>query len=216
MLFGLTNHQLGDWITYVLITLTKPGTLYQMYLNWKNKSAKMMSAYDTLFYLFQICMRTLYVFLLWMPFSQRFAILIGLSSPMVFAYQKYWYSDNDEDTAIMFYGMVFIYVFSAFLYFLGQWYPSIIGHTLGWLGFAFALAKGGPQIMHNYQRKSVKGFTIFYLANGVIVYSANILVAFLLKLPIQTTIRNIYQTTVNTILLGQFLYYSEKENAPKK
>jgi len=102
--------------------------------------------------------------------------------------------------------MIFLFVLASSA--LGYWYPHEVGHFFGWLMFVINVIRFTPQVIHNWKRKSVTGYSPLYMSAIVFAGFGQMIEAIFFSMPIQSYINAGYAISIRLILAYQYVKYA--------
>ncbi len=204
----ISSVTIGSLILYAFLPFYLYTSFHQVYHNWKTRSADALSAYAMLLHLSLACIGIVYVVLLNQPLVCWIMSFVTTTPFIVLCLQKYYYSHLSQVRQTMKYGMITIILLCLALCTAGAFLPIFVGHVAGWIKLVINMVRATPQIIHNWQRGSVKGLTGYYIAGKVSRVLVNLTTTLLLLLPLQSILIDVYDLLLVSILLGQYYYYS--------
>ena len=101
-----------------------------------------------------------------------------------------------------------ILIASSIAWYISLWAPLLIGHIAGWVAvFALSLSQF-PQIVRHWRRKSVAGYSQWYLILSTISTLILLWANYILQLPAQSWVHSLRALTKRLILWYQVMVYS--------
>ena len=204
----ITGNLFATITTIIRTTFICLGLGHQAYTNSQNKSAKAISSYTQLLTQTIIFCYIGYMFLLDQPLICIISGCIKFAPITFITFQKYSYESNPSNKKDMWHmlGIIFLFVLSSA--FISYWFPQEVGHFFGWLMFAINVIRFTPQVIHNWKRKSVKGYSPLYMSAIVFAGFGHMIEAIFFNMPLQSYINAAYAISIRLILAYQYLRYA--------
>jgi len=185
------------------------GIISQISLNYKYKSIDGLSKIFLFIYLIGYSINLLYVYGLNLPIIYKIVAPLSFLFVLILVFQRFIYSKNKIR-------LHSVFVYSAFslsfflLIILAVYFPKKIGNLAGWVSFIIWSVYLFPQMVRIYLKKSVEGFSFLFVFLGIIANSLELIVVFVLGLPIQSIFITVRGIVFCSILCLQFWMYRKK------
>jgi len=196
-----------EHITVLYSIIFSAALLPQIIMNYLNKSAKGVSRSMVFLAVASNNLYMIYAFFMGLPLLDKVSLPFRLLMLMIVMLQGF-YSETDTDVRnqiMTSYVLWFVFVFSLFG--LGHFYPYRVGNFAGWFCMGIRFVYQIPQVMKNYQRKSVAGLSFAYLSLNGLGSSLELVAAMLLGMPTQSWLGAIRGLVMYGIFCGQFVLY---------
>jgi len=150
-----------------------------------------------------------YLYLLSLPLAWRVLILPQYVALIVLITQEAWYSHRTIIRQLIITALIIITAVWGSLFWHGWHHNSFIaGHYAGWVMFVLSFVNALPQIFKNWHRKSVQGYSIWFVLFGLIAVTFDYSLATIISVPLQTHLNYIRAILYSFIELFQFYLYS--------
>ena len=180
----------------------------QILLNYKIKSTNGLSDLFILTLLNSSYFYLVYSFSNNLPIVYKVVNITYLVLICLIIFQRFKYSKNNEKKFLFFYmfNILILFIVTCLIYLKFLAYAYLIG----WIPVGIGIWKKVPQIFKIYRRKSVHGFSFYFILISLISNFFEVLGNFCLNLPIPMIVNNFRGILVNLVFLGQFLLYKQK------
>ena len=185
----------------------------QVSLSARLRSVQGVSSYMLMLRYIALSVQILYLYFLHMPFGYRVMIIPQALLIVAMMFQQVYYAKSSFSkwSFAGLWGMVVLGWFGAIT--AGQYNPHFVGHASGWLMAFIGTVTQLPQIVRNWRRKSVKGYSRPYVIFSITAYAFDLTLATILGVPIQTHVTYIRAISYRCIELMQFHWYGAKKEA---
>jgi len=185
----------------------------QVSLSARLRSVQGVSSYMLMLRYIAASVQILYLYFLQMPFGYRVMIIPQALLILAMMCQQVYYTKN-RWSKWSFSGLWAMVVCGWLVaIWAGQYNPHFIGHAGGWLMAMIGTVTQLPQIVRNWRRKSVKGYSRPYVIFSICAYTFDLTLATILGVPIQTHITYIRAISYRCIELLQFHWYQKNSRA---
>ena len=178
----------------------------QIWLNYRLKSLRGLSDLYLMAFLCAYIGELFYFYCLDFPTAYKAMIFVFLAEILIMTYQRFLYGGSTPKKYLAIaYGIIALITTSIIPLALQQ--PCTIGNAAGWFMVSIWSVYQIPQVIKNYARKSVKGFS--FLSATLIACGAllELSLALITHLPIQTVFKTSRSILVYLIFCGQFYWY---------
>ena len=203
-------YKLGYLMSPMLVIPATWGIFEQAYVNYKNQSAEALSVHSVMYKFVIYIVATYYATALSFPAVRIVIDYLFIVEFGVLAFQKYYYTKKSEVRRYIEALMVLTAIGSVVVAYYTRDHYLFIGHTFGWFILVANIFGKLPQLIHNWQRNSVKGYSWRYLMLGHISTWLNLFCTFALDLALQTKLLMVYGLFANLVLVLQYVYYDSK------
>ncbi len=201
-----------EWIGYALAvtvgTIGSYGLISQIALNIKNRFAGALSIYTMLLSNTIGTLKLFYMLLRGLPILLSIMLSIQLCLSYIITYQCYMYTADASIKSLIRFALSMLFTFVTVLFVVTRFIPVIfVGDVIGWITLLFGLFLKVPQIIHNYQRKTLKGYSYRYLISNLTISLVGLSSTLILQLPIQSVLLDLRLVLVYSIEIGQYYWY---------
>jgi len=198
----------STWIIHILYFIC---LIPQIMINYKMKSGTGISDAFLFCYLNIYLLLPFYIFGLDLPMAYKVLVPLQGVATLVLIGQRLYYDKSPNLKKLkLCYGCNFFAFFPFVPVAIGS--PLLVGVPFGWVGYTFAFVSQIPQAIKIHREKSVKGFSfLFVLFNGIAAI-LEVVVAFVLELPLPTRISAMRGVFFFVVFCWQFALY-RKYNA---
>ncbi|MCK4651159.1 PQ-loop repeat-containing protein [Candidatus Babeliales bacterium] len=178
----------------------------QIFLNFKLKTT---SGLSDLFLLGLLNSQACYV---GFTFSTKLPLVYKIFNPLYFflilvlIFQRYFYYTNHKNNKFLFIYFINFFLVLILIFYVTN-YNLTWGYFLGWLPIGISFFKKFPQIFKIYMKKSIKGFSLYFVLIVLLAYSFEGFAALILKLPSQILYADLKGILFYLIFLLQFVLY---------
>lgn len=198
------------WIAWIPFTIYYFSGIPQILLNYKNRSTSGLS-YRMVFFDYTGAMSTtIYTFLLMLPFACRVMEPLCMVNISTLVFQCFYYCREKEARYFLFASYAALHMVTGVMLVVAWWYPLEIGNAMGWISVVVQLFTQLPQILKNKARRSVKGLSFAYISLLGFAGLLEVIITFMLHLPIQNLLNGIRAVGYYLILCGQFYWFRRK------
>ncbi|KKP24525.1 MAG: hypothetical protein SZ59_C0002G0371 [candidate division TM6 bacterium GW2011_GWF2_28_16] len=196
-------------ITWVVNIFFSIAVVPQVYLNYKNKSVRGLSDLYIVGYFNGYAFNVLYIYALGFPVAYKIRAIIAFFVISILIYQRFLYNNSvlNNKTKKLYLGNFCFLLFIAFLIYLN---PIKFGNFAGWALVIIWSIYQLPQLLKVYKSKSVEGFSFFLISFVGIGNLIEFWAAYLLNLPLQTSVTALRGVFVYLIFVSQFWAYKYK------
>lgn len=179
----------------------------QIILNKKRKTTKGLSDLYLVSYFNGYAVNLFYVFSLNFNLAYKTRAILAIFAVGYLLWQRFYYDSNflNLKTKILYFGDFLLLIISGLLILQ---YPINGGNIAGWALVGIWTFYQLPQILKIYKTKSVAGFSFLLVTLIGIGNIIELLMAFVLKLPIQTYLIDLRGIIIYVIFILQFYLYS--------
>ncbi|MBU4269425.1 PQ-loop repeat-containing protein [Candidatus Dependentiae bacterium] len=190
------------WIAQIIFFL---GLLPQIRLNLNRKSTKGLSDFLFIGYFYGYSFYMFYVFCLNLPLAHKIMVPLAFFAVLTLVFQRFYYSESKDLGLKIFF--IFSILFFIFLLFLSIKNSLFLGHASGWVMMLIWAIYQIPQLLKNYQNRSIKGLSFGLVSMIGFGNFVEFIVALFLGLPPQTYLNNLNGIFVYLIYLVQFIKF---------
>lgn len=199
------------WFIYSFNLL---GFVFQIRTNYRLRTTKGVSFWLVWTYHIANITSLLFVYLLWLPLPLRVMVPIETLIIATLVTQELCYSRDElfRHRVAVLHGSIL--VAGLCMWAASWWYPEHIGHLAGWIGFCVLSISQIPQIVRNWRRQSVVGYSGLYLACSTIATILHLWIVYILKLPLQSYGNSIRALLMRVVLWWQYFTYQKRNAIP--
>jgi uncharacterized protein with PQ loop repeat len=182
----------------------------QIALSARLRSVEGVSTYMLTLRYIAASSQVLYLNFLNMAFGYRVMIMPQWLLLCVMLYQQIRFAETKDNARFV--SIAWVSILTAWITAIGVGFkhPALIGHAGGWLMVMLGTVTQLPQIIRNWRRKSVKGYSKKYVIFSVFAYVFDLTLAAIIGVPIQTYITYGRAISYRAIELLQFSWYEKK------
>lgn len=149
----------------------------------------------------------IYVYLLALPLPMRVMIPAELACMSVLVGQELWFAPTHEfrRQVTLWHGVVLC--LASITWYIGFFFPQLVGYFAGWVCVVAVSFVQFPQIFRNWRRKSIEGFSIFFLVCTSISSCIFMWSCYMLNLPLPSWAHATRAVAKRIILWGQVVIY---------
>jgi len=199
-----------SWLPFSLIIM---GTSSQIILNYRVKSTRGLSPNMVFLFFSTIVFFIVYTYTYNLPIAYKVLSIPHLLSVGVLAFQGYYYSDNKKTRRDMLRTYTGLLVFFIGYAITGFFFPLTVGKFSGWASALLPLLTQIPQMLRNARRKSVEGFSFWFVFFATIAVLIELTVVIVLHLPLPSFFSALRGLIYYIIYFGQFILYSTPQNS---
>lgn len=202
-----TTSALGWWLAWLPFCIYYLAGVPQILTNYKNQSADGLSFRMVFFDYTGALSTTVYTFLLCLPFACRFMEPLCAMNIGILALQGYVYTRQKKIRRNIVRAYLLLHTFCLSMWFIGMWYPFLIGNVMGWISIIVQCFTQLPQVLKNHRRRSVQGLSFLYMTMLGIAGLLEMTVAHILKMPLQSFLNGMRGVIYYLVLASQFYRY---------
>lgn len=203
----MASAQLAENLLWFIHGFNIFGFLSQIYANYSIRSTVGFS-----FWTLWLCHAAsqailMYVYLLWLPFPMRIMIPAEVACMAVLVGQAVWFAPTREfrRQVVVWHGVVLS--LASIIWYIGLYAPQTIGYLAGWACVIALSFVQFPQIFRNWRRKSIEGFSLFFLTCTSISSCIFLWSCYMLSLPLPSWAHATRAVMKRVILWGQVVIY---------
>ena len=200
-----------EWIPFVIYFISP---IPQIITNYKNESTRGVSFYMILLDYAGAVTTTIYTFALWLPLACRVMEPTCLIMISVLWAQSVIYAPDARTRRNSIIMYVLLHVAVVLIVLATLFFRYEIGNLMGWFALYVQLFTQLPQILKNHERQSTKGLSFSYISLYSLAGMLEMVVALILRLPVQTFLYGARAVVYYVILCYQFYIYGDRN--PKK
>ncbi len=185
------------------------GTLSQILLNYRVKSTRGLSQSMVFLFFSTVAFFLVYAYANDLPFSYKVLSIPHLLSVGILAFQGYHYSSNNKLKLNMLKAYIGLLLFFGCYISLGLFFPLTVGRFAGWASALLPLLTQIPQMLRNARRRSVEGFSFWFVFFAAVAVLIELTVAIVLSLPLPSFFSALRGIFYYMIYFGQFILYSK-------
>ena len=199
--------QIAEHLLWLITGFNVVGLAFQIKTNQGLRSTDGVSFWMLWSYHVASVSFAMFIFLLWLPLPLR--IMIPLEALMLtfLVGQEVWFARSEafrRKITVWHGGLLIV---SSFAWYLGLFYPYIIGNIAGWVAVFTLSFSQFPQILIHWRRKSVAGFSRGYLYLSILGTLTLLWCTYILSLPLQNWVHGVRALTKRLILWWQVIIY---------
>lgn len=202
--------QVSEYIAWVPMLLFCAAPLAQVYVNWRQSSSKSLSQWTVLLGICGLLCSLLYDHFMCLPLAYRLMHPLILFAWLTLALQEFWYSGRTHIRKGVAYSYTAALLFAAAALVWGRWYPLEVGFTTGWLFTILYAIFQLPQILKNQRERSVEGLSFWYVSMLGAASCAELLIAFMRLLPLQSVLSAVRGLLVYGVFIYQFVSFGRR------
>ncbi|MFH1461571.1 MAG: PQ-loop repeat-containing protein [bacterium] len=204
------NSFLTDFIVWVVNISFVFAVMPQIYLNYKEKTTRGLSDLYLVGYFNGYAINFLYVFSLNFNLAYKVRAIAAVFAVGYMLWQRFSYDSDFLNLKIKsLYLADFLLIFLAGLLIFMD--PFKGGHIAGWALVGIWTFYQLPQVIKIYKSKSVAGFSFVLVSLIGIGNTVELIMSFILKLPIQTHLIALRGIIIYLIFITQFITYGKKQ-----
>jgi len=196
------------WTAWIPFTIYYFSGIPQILLNYRNRSTSGLSYRMVFFDYTGNFSTTIYTFLLALPFACRVMEPLCMLNIGILVFQCFHYCRDASARRFLVASYVMLHTVAGLMLVVAWWYPTAIGAAMGWISVGVQLFTHLPQVLKNHARKSVKGLSFGYISLFGFAGFMEMVIAYILGLPIQNLFNGLRAVTYYCILCVQFYRYS--------
>lgn len=196
-----------EWLAWIPFTVYYFSGMPQIVLNYQNKSTAGLSYRMIFFDYTGNLATTIYTFLLLLPLACRVLEPLCLFNIAILVFQCFYYCREAGARFFLAASYVLLHVVAGAMLVTAWWYPREIGNAMGWVSVLVQLFTQLPQVIKNYQRKSVRGLSFAYVSLLGFAGCMEMGISLMLKLPIQNVLNGVRAVVYYLLLCWQFYVY---------
>lgn len=198
---------LGWWLAWLPFCIYYVAGVPQILTNYKNRSADGLSFRMVFFDYTGAFSTTIYTFLLGLPFACRVMEPLCALNIGILALQGYVYARKKEVRQNIIVSYLLLHAFCVSMWTFGIWRPFLVGNIMGWISIVVQCFTQLPQVIKNHRRRSVQGLSFLYMTLLGIAGCLEMIVAYLLKMPMQSFLNGMRGVLYYMVLGTQFYRY---------
>lgn len=195
------------WLAWIPFTIQYFAGMPQILLNYQNHSTAGLSYRMVFFDYTGNLATTIYTFLLVLPLACRVMEPLCLFNIGLLVVQCFYYCREKESRQFLVASYLTLHLVAGLLLTIAWWYPAAIGNAMGWISVVVQIFTQLPQVLKNYARKSVKGLSFAYISLLGFAGLMEMIISFLLDLPIQNVCNGLRAVAYYAVLCYQFKRY---------
>jgi len=207
----MDNYLIGIVLSLLAGSISIYGLFTQVFVNEQRKSSYALSLYSLLFFNITVSLMLGYMFLRYFPLPLLGIVIPQVILSYILTYQYYSYTARVHEQTKILIILGSLCCFIMVLLFIGMLFSQLelIGDFFGWIAFLIGTIVKIPQIVHNYLRKSLEGYSYHYLLSNFFLSIVALISSLLLRLPIQSILINLRHIAFYSIELGQYFSYKK-------
>jgi len=195
------------WLAWLPFTIYYFSGMPQILLNYRNKSTVGLSYRMIFFDYTGNFSTTIYTFLLVLPIACRIMEPLCLFNVSILVMQCFYYCKDSQARRFLTASYLLLHAVAAVFVCLAWWYPTAVGMAMGWVSVIVQLFTQLPQVLKNRQRRSVKGLSFWYISLLGFAGLMEMVIAYMLSLPVQNFLNGLRAVGYYTVLCLQFYWY---------
>jgi uncharacterized protein with PQ loop repeat len=200
------------WVALIFYALS---LIPQMIKNASLKTTQGLSSLSLIAYFFGYGTNLTYIYALSLILPYKIIVPIEFFFMLIIISQKFYYEGLLRDKAF-FYSILITSIIIVLCIIFAFHYTFFIGSLCGWISLFCFIAHPIPQVIKNYRRKSVEGFSFGFVTLLAIAVTCELIVAIIKKLPPQTFGCSLKGLFFYIIFCYQFWLYKGKEKSFSK
>lgn len=206
----MTNAIAGSWqwwLAWLPFCIYYLSGIPQILTNYRNRSTAGVSYRMVFFDYTGALSTTVYTFLLGLPFACRVMEPLCAVNIGILVLQGYYYCRKKAIRRNLIMAYFALHTFCLGMWFLGTWYAAMIGNIMGWISIVVQFFTQLPQVLKNHERKSVQGLSFLYISLLGIAGFFEMVVSYVLGLPVQNFLNGTRGLCYYAVLCTQFYRY---------
>ncbi len=197
---------MSTWIIQIIAVI---GILPQIFLNYKSKSTNGLSDFYIISYLSGYAVHLCYIYCLNFPIAYKIMVPVLFFLVLTLVFQRFYcFKHKVVRYSKRLYCANFLIIF--LLVSLAICFPYETGNFAGWLSAIIWTVYQFPQIYKIYSKKSVKGFSFFFVSLSCLQNVLGLVVVLSLNLPAQSLFVALRGLAFFAIFCFQFWIYTDK------
>ncbi len=198
-----------EWLAWLPFTIYYLAGLPQILLNRHNNSTAGLS-YRMVFFDYTGAMTTtIYTFLLMLPLACRVLEPLCMLNITVLVIQCFYYCRDKEARWFLVASYAALHAVAGTMLLVAWWHPEPIGMAMGWISVGVQFFTQLPQVLKNKARRSVKGLSFVYISLLGLGGLLEMIISYILKLPVQNFFNGLRAVGYYTVLCWQFGRYKK-------
>jgi uncharacterized protein with PQ loop repeat len=201
-----------SWIAWIPFTIYYFSGIPQILLNYKNRSTAGLS-YRMVFFDYTGAMTTtIYSFLLGLPFACLVMEPLCMLNIGTLVFQCFYFCRVAQARRFLVASYSALHLVTLGMLVVAWWHPTEIGKAMGWISVVIQLFTQLPQVLKNKARRSVQGLSFAYVSLLGFAGVLEVIISFMLQLPIQNLLNGIRAVGYYLILCSQFYLYRIRQS----
>jgi uncharacterized protein with PQ loop repeat len=200
------------WVALIFYALS---LIPQIIENASLKTTQGLSSLSLIAYFFGYGTCITYIYSLNLLLAYKVIIPIEFFFMLIIILQKFYYEGFLKDKSF-FYSILITSIIIALCIILAFYCTLFIGSLCGWISLFCFIVHPIPQVIKNYRRKSVEGFSFGFVTLLAIAVICELIVVIIKKLPPQTLGCSLKGLFFYIIFCYQFWLYKRKEESFSK